>query len=44
MKTCCWCGKPIKGLAYNFIMGTYSHVDCDNNHFKEQEKRVKYLK
>ena len=42
---CSICGKHIKNTEkHNFLLGTYSHASCDDDYFRKQEKKVKYIK
>mgnify|MGYP001576762352 CR=1 FL=1 len=43
-KTCCFCELLIDDLEKaNYIMNEFSHIECDEEYTRRQDKRVKYL-
>ena len=43
-KICVFCGEEIKESSpHNFLLDSYSHKDCDENKFKDIDKKAKYF-
>lgn len=40
---CCYCNKEGLKSEMNFLFDKYSHKECDDKYFEEQEKKVKYV-
>jgi len=38
---CCWCKVKSPKSEMNFLLGKYSHKNCDDSYFDKQERSVK---
>ena len=42
-KYCCWCKKPVVKDS-NLLLGTYSHISCDDKVKRKIMRDIKHLK